>query len=286
MRSFWHPAFALLTAANGPPRVFYPHQFGRAGESFLSGFVDKDVVVTTWISPNNSHLIKAHRHRSFTCFQLDCPVVFTGMGTINMQSVVCALTIRGDLALSKLWNGETSVTRLPGISMCITSAATRGPLLAVSEGTGQIRIINQDVGTMTAVIRTGKCVTQMCIAGGSDEYHLVCVSNDGLVQVYDIPWHVAHSRSLERPPVKLPSESGVCAYLPENDPVRYLKAYRTAVIATASNSIYVIGLRHAVVVFRKDFRKQVSCGYMVDKVLHVAFSDATTETYNLRVGLD
>lgn len=165
----------------------------------LTGVGTRDLCATlSWDSKHLLHIVKASVLNQHVEFSSDAPFSFVGASTLNMKSALSALTINGEMIIAVPSDDEITRKKIPGIDMCVTTGASTGPVLAVADGSGIIRLYNQDADLMQTceTVSTGpsSSALHLGIIKGSESYHMVSACRDGLLRVYEVPWSVAHSR--------------------------------------------------------------------------------------------
>lgn len=162
--------------------------------------ISREIVATSWWDTKDSlHVVQATTfHKKAIVCSSESPFAYIGFSSVNMKNTLSAVTIKGDMFWMSPADGKSSERKIDHLGGCVTTGAALGPVLAVAEGVGSVRVYNHDADMMqtcqTVSLGTRSATLQMEISRGTEVYHLICACRDGMLRVYDIPWSVAHSR--------------------------------------------------------------------------------------------
>lgn len=280
MRTSWAWITPLVTTLSGIPSLFQvPERPGK----FISGFKHNGVLVSTWWIPDSGYVVQMQTASKKTQFSRAVPTVLTAPATVNMKSIITSVTIAGEVISYDIWNDSLSSKALPGVELCITAGTTLGPLLAIAEGIGDIRLINQDSGFMTCtLLGSSTPVLAMGIAKGREEYHLVGVGRDMIASVYDIPWGIAHSRSQHKVLPRVAPSSRIQLPLIDIGSVK-VHGCLAVVHDFSGSSMCVISLiNRQIVLVSRGLRRGYMSSFLVGDSLCMLYRDGTVDSISSR----
>lgn len=169
----------------------------------LGSFWTKDhsLVKYSW-NHETEHLVQVESFKKTIRCNVSCPLIYLGESSVNMQSAITAVSIKGEICVLSSSDVNYYTESMKAFS-CVTSATTTGPLLAVGDGGGCVRLFNQDVNCLHTAFTNdaASAVTAMTLYKATSEYMLITACRDRMIRRYNVPWCLAHSRS----PTTLPA---------------------------------------------------------------------------------
>lgn len=245
------------------------------------------ITISNLWNPQTSHHtvhLESIRHppieASFTC-----PVIFFGESSVNMKTAITAISIRGEVCIMIPASQEIIHPDMPPPEVCITTAAARGPVLAIADGNGRILVYNQDASCIvTGFTKKSKDVPlALSVYRTTDEYLLLAWSRDGNIKVFHLPWAVAHSRSETRPPVELKKLNSIRTPAWMLDITKMVAYHKHKLLVISKYGVCVIHLKTGEIFFEKRTSNKILNANIIENKLILDIEGKRTQTINLFV---